>query len=203
MKKICLGAVLALSCNFANANIFSFDINQSFSQGSGADLPITEISLGGAGSFFVDPGFSGSYFDFRLPNAGTFSTIDTQKGGYYFLDSYAMGDIIGVSNFGSQVSTVDDWDTILVNDETAGVWGSDHNGYLGFLTDANSYGWIEYTFTRVGESSTINFLSGAYNDIANADIEAGQIPEPSSLAIFGLGMFGFAAWRRSQSKTSA
>lgn len=198
MKNLIAGVGLLLSSSFANAGIISFDINQTFSQGSGADLPTTSVSIGGAGSFEVDPGGSSAYFDFRFPGAGTFSTTSQQASGYYFLRSYAGGESVGAANFGSHLSVNNDWDTILVGGSTAGVWGATHNGFLGFLTDSSLYGWIKYEFTR--STSTLRLLDGAYNDVANADIIAGgtsvSVPEPTSIALLGLGALGIALSRR-------
>jgi len=191
---LALGVLLLLQSTASLASTVTFDINQTFSQGGVADLVATDISIGGAGIFTVDPGFVGNYFDFELPGNGTFSTIDTQIYNYYFLYSYAHGETVGSGNFGNHITQPSyagyDWDTILVKGLTAGVWGSSHDGYLGFVTDANLYGWIEYSFTRSGSTSTLAFLSGAYNDVAGADIT--PAPEPATLMLFGMGLLGLA-----------
>lgn len=188
LSHVLISAAAVLSAGFSSAAVTPFAISGSYTQGTGSDLPETTIGLGGAGSFQLDPGNSGAYFDFKRPGGGTFSTINTQIGGYYFLRSYASGDVIGPGNFGSDVSTVDDWDTILVSGATAGVWGASQSGYLGFHTAADLFGWVHYDFSRSGGDSTIRFLSGAFNDVAGASITVpgGTVPEPGSLALLGL-----------------
>lgn len=191
---------LAATAGLAGAGVVPFSITGTYSQGaSSGDLGAPTISLGGAGSFVLDPGASGAYFDFKRPGGGTFSTINTQIEGYYFLRSYSSGDVIGAGNFGSHVSAVDDWDTILVNNATAGAWGASHAGYLGFNTAANHYGWVQYNYTRSGSTSTLQFLGGAYSNVAGADIAAGStssIPEPMSLGLVGAALVAASLVRR-------
>jgi hypothetical protein len=189
---------LALTAGLAGANVVPFSISGTYSQGGSSDLPSTVIGLGGAGSFMLDPGASSAYFDFKRPGGGTFSTINTKIGGYYFLRSYAAGDIIGAGNFGMDVSPVDDWDSILVGGATAGAWGASHTGYLGFDTAAGDYGWVEYNYTRNAGISTITFVRGAYNDVARADIVAGgaSVPEPMSLGLVAVGLIAAGVARR-------
>lgn len=184
----------AITASHAAAGIVSFNIGQTYTQGNVSDLSATSISLGGAGNFILDPGSSGDYFDFKF-NSGTFSTINTAISGYYFLRSYGASQTIGAGDFGVNESTYDDWDTILVSNQTAGVWGSSHNGYLGFLSDNGMYGWINYNFTRTS-SSTLTLLNGAYNDVAGTGIVTGElisspaVPVPAAAWLLGSGLLG-------------
>lgn len=199
-----LAAAAALfAAGTASASVVSFTITGTYSQGADQSELFTSIALGGAGSFTLDPGGSPLYFDFQRPGNGTFSTIDSAIGGYYFLRSYSAGDLIGSGSFGDHTSVNGDWDTILVNGDTRGVWGASHDGFLGFRTAAGNYGYIEYDFTRVNSVSTISFLSGAYESGAGVAIQtpdAADVPEPAGLALLGLGAIGFLGARRKGAK---
>ncbi|OYP36598.1 PEP-CTERM sorting domain-containing protein [Rhodopirellula sp. MGV] len=193
--KLAVACVLVLAtAGTVQAAMMTFNINQTWSQGNGqTDIPATSISLGGAGQFTLDPGFSEEFFDFTFAGTGTFSTINSSLGGYYFLDSYSPMEFIGAGNFGDHISANGDWDTILVGGSTAGVWGGTHDGYLGFRSDTGNFGWIDYSFTRSGSVSTLTLLDGAYEDQAGVVILAGDtivnaVPEPSSFALFGIGV---------------
>lgn len=200
MKKTLLAAAAALLTTFtaANAAVMGFANTGGGTQGGGtSDLTAAAQSLGGAGGFTLDPGFSGRYFDFTFSGSGTFSTTADQISGYYFLRSFAAGDTIGAGTFTSHTSVLGDWDTILVNDQTAGVWGASHSGFLGFLGDAGHYGYLAYDFTRSGLLSTISFNNGAYESVAGQSItipSAVPLPATGLLLVGALG--GIAGLRR-------
>jgi len=203
-KLFTAAAILALSLS-ANAATSSFSISGIYSQGAGqVDLPETTISLGGAGNFSLDPGVSENFFDFKLPGNGTFSTTSDSISDYYFLQSYSAGDTVGAANFGNTVSRHGDWDTILANGSTAGVWGGSHDGYLGFLTAANLFGYIQYSFTRELDVSTIQFLSGAFETVAGNGITIpSAVPIPAALFMFAPALLGFMGFRRKAKRLAA
>lgn len=91
-----------------------------------------------------------------------------------------------------------DWTYILHNASTGGVWDSSHDGYLGFRTDTTggSYGWVRYSYTRSDGVSTMTLYDAAYETVADADIMAGAVPEPTTLALLCLGALGLLAQRR-------
>jgi hypothetical protein len=204
-------ATIVLTSTQLHAGVIPFAINQSWTQG-GASSDIfgfaTTIDLPGTDDFVVDPGASERYFDFSFKEnggGGTFSTVNTQLEGYFFLDTYSNGETVGLGNFGdhNSPSTFNalDWDTILVNNQTAGVWGASHAGALGFRTDAGQYGYINYGFTRSGLLSTLNMLDGYYESNVGQGIVvggvSGVVPEPSSIAIWSLTAMSMGfLWRR-------
>lgn len=205
-------AVLVATAGQVQAGIIGFSINQTWSQGAGqSDIVSTSVSLGDAGHFNVDPGFGGEYFDFNFDGSGTFSTIPVESEDYFFLRSYSLNEFIGPGNFGDHTSADDDWDTILTPSQTAGVWGASHDGYLGFRSDSGNFGWIDYSFDRTNSVSTMTLLDGAFESQASSGIFAGAtvgaapIPEPSSIAIFGIGacLVGFGVSRRRKRESAS
>ena len=120
LPSIAIIAALGSLATGLDAAVVSFSINQTFSQGAGqSDLPLTHVLIGGAGSFFVDPGDSSNYFDFQFAGTGTFSTsgsiTDMWNDTYYILESFGPGSLIDSTTVGTDVSPLEDWDTILVD----------------------------------------------------------------------------------------
>jgi hypothetical protein len=212
------GAGLSLVASLAGAAVVPFAISGTYEQGTGiADIPVTVIGLGGAGSFRLDPGALGDAFDFDRTDGGFFSTSLLEVNGQLFLRSYTAGEVIGFGNFGFAYGPglVGYSYTILGTGSVAGIagiaerpWSQSHDGYLGIATALSNarYGWIEYSFRRsqIPNLSTITFLRGAYSDVAEEAVTAGfpptaaAVPIPTTIALLGLGLVGIGAARRKQ-----
>ena len=86
----------------------------------------------------------------------------------------------------------------------------DANSFIGFRFSSGggfNYGYIEVLWNWTGTPSTSSFqlLSAAYEDQVDTAIvtPGGSIPEPTSMAIFGLGALGMAYRARRKSKCKA
>lgn len=93
----------------------------------------------------------------------------------------------------------------------SGQWASGGTGFLGFrFTDANGqtdFGWMRISFDPTNFTNQLNaavVIDWAYNN-AGGPIAAGQIPEPSSiaLALLGAGAIGLALWRQRRQQEQA
>lgn len=75
------------------------------------------------------------------------------------------------------------------------------NSFLGFKDDQGRYGYIEVTWNG---SNTFELISAAYESTPGVAIQTpgggGAVPEPTSMAIFGLGILGMAYRARRKSK---
>lgn len=77
-----------------------------------------------------------------------------------------------------------------------------NSGYVGvsILVGGNThYGWIQLAnLTEISDGNGNNgvVVDWAYNDVAGASIEAGQVPEPGSLALLALGAVGMMTRRK-------
>jgi hypothetical protein len=175
----------------ANAAVVSFNVSQTFTQGTGqSDLAATTVSIGSAGSFVVDPGSSGEYLDFDFTVGGAFASTGISPAGYPWMRSFDAGETITVSlDFNTS-----NWTTILDGGVTTSPWDSSHNGFIGFRANGGELGYISYDFSRSSGLSTITLNEGAFESIAGQSISI--IPEPSSAFLLGLGALAVLVRRR-------
>jgi hypothetical protein len=69
-------------------------------------------------------------------------------------------------------------------------------GYIGVKFNTNQYGWIRVNMNGAPLNS-FTVVDYAYGDPGEA-VNAGVVPEPSSLAALALGAVGLASWRKSR-----
>jgi PEP-CTERM motif len=74
-------------------------------------------------------------------------------------------------------------------------------GFVGVKFNTNQYGWVRVNMDGVPLNS-FTVVDYAYAG-PGEPIRAGQVPEPSSLAMLALGAIGIAQWRGARKKMSA
>lgn len=98
---------------------------------------------------------------------------------------YAFGHIVPLSNSTSSPGTKSD----------TGIQ------FIGFMTAANQVGWLKIDM-GTGAGDPITYLAAAFNDTAGRPIQVGfyresapdpSVPEPSSIALLGLGLLATGA----------
>jgi len=79
----------------------------------------------------------------------------------------------------------------------AGEWVDPERGYMGFYVDdvdGRHYGWADVTVPWLGTEATLHRF--AYETTPGEEILAGEIPEPTSVALLALGATGVLAARK-------
>lgn len=106
----------------------------------------------------------------------------------------AAGTVIGASG---------SWNTATTNvySNVAAGWQYSATNMIGFrfvaAAGTTHYGWMRFAMGAAGSSGTSmtrTVVDYAYENVANASIEAGAIPAPGAIALLGLA--GFAGRRR-------
>jgi len=187
LKTAVVGLVLSAS-SFANAGLITFSPSATSTVSQGTDLywdmlseSTSTSSLGAVGEFNLS-----DHGDFHFnTNTSDMANIGTGTGGYLF----NLGEMIGPnSNWNNNSSFVGTTAySGLMNLEDTGIFG------LSFqLAGQTHYGWVNIS----ENAGTQSILGWGYESIAGQAVAAGvttSVPEPSTLAIFALGIMGLAS----------
>jgi hypothetical protein len=84
------------------------------------------------------------------------------------------------------------------NNGVAGQWSNSQitDGYVGIELNTGSgtdYGWLEFQDNPTASSPTLTLEDWAYDSTPGEAIVAGPVPEPSTVALLGVGALGFVA----------
>ncbi|MEZ5324253.1 MAG: PEP-CTERM sorting domain-containing protein [Verrucomicrobiales bacterium] len=178
-----------------------------------ANVPISSPASNGTNFWDVDGDATN---DFSLEFSSTFGSIgaffDDQNGGRLVVPAAAASDQIAKLADGINIGTglpgaykfhtgAQGANTITSSggigfDAAQGGWSYGDTGNFGFKftnVSGTHYGWGEMT---IGPGSVFTINEAYYNDVANASITVGLVPEPSSTALLAIGAAGLAMWRR-------
>jgi hypothetical protein len=187
LKAAVAGLVLSVS-GFANAGLITFNPSGTSTVSQGTDLfwdmlsdNTSTSSLGAVGGFNLT-----GHEDFHFnTSTSDMVNIGTGTGGYLFNLGEMIGSSSNWSNIADYVGTTDYSGIMNLGD--SGIFG------LSFqLAGQTHYGWVNIS----ENSGTQSILGWGYESIAGQALAAGvttSVPEPSTLAIFALGIMGLAS----------
>jgi hypothetical protein len=168
------------------------------STGSPATAPGWDINP------YVNGGSTGSFFGMYLPGGTNPVLVKSSAAGAGGADVAMLPSGAGIGPSSTFIGQPAQFG--FMNNNTVGDWVGTGSGYMGIrFTEAGvnggapMYGWVQISKTIAGDPprggpTGITFVDWAY-DNGGAAIAAGNVPEPSSLALLAVGAVGVCVRR--------
>ncbi|MFT4938920.1 MAG: hypothetical protein ACI88A_001952 [Paraglaciecola sp.] len=190
--------VFAIS-SFANAGLITFNDKAAFDAYTGGGV-VDDLESSDWSNTVLSGDFAWTMSDYHCENGqgcgatfgGTNGANDEmmQSTADDFIWTYNDGDFVftaGIASFGIQFGSYLGNSAVTLNGQSSGVQAS--GSFFGIASDDNTL------FTNVSYAKSLYY--GSFDDVSysRSNQSVADVPEPSTLAIFALGMIGLASRR--------